>query len=74
MELSTKQFIMGIIPANYFLWTADFAGAFTKTISGLTPNTSYRVRAYAVNSAGTSYGTTVDVTTLKAFKPRTTWF
>ena len=26
MELSTKQFIMGIIPANYFLWTADFAG------------------------------------------------
>ncbi len=27
MELSTKQFIMGIIPANYFLWTSDFAGA-----------------------------------------------
>ena len=26
MELSTKQFIMGIIPANYFLWTSDFAG------------------------------------------------
>lgn len=26
MELSTKQFIMGIIPANYFLWTADFTG------------------------------------------------
>ena len=49
-------------------------GAFTKTISGLTPNTSYRVRAYAVNSAGTSYGTTVQVTTLKAFKPRTMWF
>jgi hypothetical protein len=49
-------------------------GAFTKSLSGLTPNTSYRVRAYAINSAGTSYGTTVDVTTLKAFKPRTTWF
>ena len=32
------------------------------------------VRAYAVNSAGTSYGTTVQVTTLKAFKPRTMWF
>ena len=26
MELLTKQFIMGIIPANYFLWTSDFAG------------------------------------------------
>jgi hypothetical protein len=37
-------------------------GAFTKTITGLTPNTSYRVRAYAVNSAGTGYGTTVSVT------------
>jgi hypothetical protein len=49
-------------------------GAFTKIISGLTPNTSYRVRAYAVNSAGTGYGTTVQVTTLKAFKPRTMWF
>ena len=49
-------------------------GAFTKSITGLTPNTSYRVRAYAVNSAGTSYGTTVQVTTLKAFKPRTMWF
>ena len=53
----------------------DFGtGAFTKSITGLTPNTSYRVRAYAVNSAGTSYGTTVQVTTLKAFKPRTMWF
>jgi len=27
MDTLTKQFIMGIIPANYFLWTADFAGA-----------------------------------------------
>lgn len=41
-------------------------GAYTKGITGLTPNTSYRVRAYAVNSAGTSYGSTVDFTTLKA--------
>jgi len=49
-------------------------GAFTKSITGLTPNTSYRVRAYAVNSAGTSYGTTVDVKTLSAFIPRTMWF
>lgn len=47
----------------------DFGtGAFTKTISGLTPNTSYRVRAYAVNSAGTSYGDTVDVKTLISAK------
>lgn len=41
-------------------------GAYTKAITGLTPNTTYRVRAYAVNSAGTSYGSTVSFTTLKA--------
>lgn len=41
-------------------------GAYTKAITGLSPNTSYRVRAYAVNSAGTSYGSTVGFTTLKA--------
>ena len=49
-------------------------GAFTKSITGLTAETNYRVRAYAVNSAGISYGTTVNVKTLSAFKPRTMWF
>lgn len=38
-------------------------GAYTKSITGLSPSTSYRVRAYAVNAAGTAYGTTVDATT-----------
>jgi hypothetical protein len=38
-------------------------GAFTKSITGLSSITNYRVRAYAVNSAGISYGTTVQVTT-----------
>ena len=32
------------------------SGDFISTISGLTPNTVYYVRAYATNSAGTSYG------------------
>lgn len=42
----------------------DFGtGAYTKSITGLTAGTAYRVRAYAVNSAGTSYGTTVDYKT-----------
>lgn len=31
-------------------------GAFTSSISGLSPRTTYYVRAYATNSAGTSYG------------------
>ena len=31
-------------------------GSFTVNMTGLTPNTTYYVRAYAINSAGTSYG------------------
>ncbi len=31
-------------------------GSFTSTLTGLLPNTKYYVRAYAVNSVGTSYG------------------
>ena len=31
-------------------------GSFTSSITGLTANTTYYVRAYATNSAGTSYG------------------
>jgi len=34
-------------------------GAYTKTITGLTEGTNYRVRSYAINPAGTSYGNTV---------------
>ncbi|MCK9578815.1 hypothetical protein M0R01_05030, partial [bacterium] len=41
----------------------DSTGAFTEAITGLTANTGYRMRAYAINSAGTSYGETVQVTT-----------
>jgi hypothetical protein len=38
-------------------------GAYTLSITGLTESTSYRVRAYAVNSVGTSYGSTVQEAT-----------
>lgn len=38
-------------------------GSFTSSISGLTPNTTYYVRAYATNSVGTSYGNEVSFTT-----------
>ncbi len=38
-------------------------GAFTSTISGLSINTTYFVRAYATNSAGTGYGSEKSFTT-----------
>jgi len=41
-------------------------GAFTKAITGLSPNTIYWIRAYATNSEGTSYGDWVKVTTASA--------
>jgi len=39
-------------------------GAFTSSITGLTPSTVYYVRAYATNTVGTSYGPEVMFTTL----------
>ena len=34
-------------------------GVFSSNLNGLTPNTTYYVRAYAINSAGTAYGNEV---------------
>lgn len=39
-------------------------GSFTGNLTGLTAGTTYHVRAYATNSAGTSYGADVQFTTL----------
>ncbi len=39
-------------------------GAFLQTITGLLGSTSYNIRAYATNSAGTSYGNVETITTL----------
>ncbi|MFA5973812.1 MAG: hypothetical protein WC780_15785 [Lentimicrobiaceae bacterium] len=38
-------------------------GAFVSNLSGLTKNTTYHVRAFATNSAGTAYGADVPFTT-----------
>ncbi|MBI4946153.1 MAG: hypothetical protein HY840_07105 [Bacteroidetes bacterium] len=46
--------------------TTDGTGAFTSSITGLTANTLYYVRAYATNSVGTSYGNQVSFTTSAA--------
>ena len=41
-------------------------GTFTSNLTGLSPSTTYYVRAYALNSAGTSYGTQNSFTTLNS--------
>jgi hypothetical protein len=41
-------------------------GIFTSSLTGLNEHTTYYVRAYATNSAGTSYGTEVSFTTLSS--------
>jgi uncharacterized protein (TIGR02145 family) len=38
-------------------------GSFTSAITGLIPNTTYNVRAYATNDLGTGYGSVVSFTT-----------
>ena len=53
-------------------------GTFTSNLSGLTPNTTYYIRAYATNSVGTAYGNELSFTTEEAmyFPPNdgsTTW-
>ncbi|WP_312821912.1 pectinesterase family protein [Epilithonimonas sp.] len=40
------------------------SGSYVSSLAGLLPNTTYYVRAYATNSAGTSYGDQVSFTTL----------
>ncbi|HCT30205.1 MAG TPA: hypothetical protein DIW31_05620, partial [Bacteroidales bacterium] len=46
------------------LGAASAAGAFTSSITGLSPYTTYYVRAYATNSQETVYGNEVNFTTL----------
>lgn len=42
-------------------------GLFSQTITGLANNTTYYVKSYAINSAGTSYGSEQTFTTASAF-------
>lgn len=56
---------------NKIAATGTGTGAFTANITGLLPGTAYHVRAYAINSSGTAYGTDVTFTTL-AVKPTVT--
>lgn len=47
-------------------------GTFNKSITGLLPGTKYYVRAYAINSKGTSFGSELNFTTLSSVPTVTT--
>ncbi|MCR4825622.1 MAG: C10 family peptidase, partial [Bacteroidales bacterium] len=49
--------------SGYHTSNGSGTGSFTGNLSGLKPNTTYYVRAYATNSAGTGYGTQKTFTT-----------
>ncbi|UHG93840.1 beta strand repeat-containing protein [Spirosoma oryzicola] len=49
--------------SNTKVTNGNNTGSFSQTVSGLTPGTAYSVRAYAINSVGTSYGSVVTFTT-----------
>lgn len=49
--------------ANSKTTNATGTGAFTSSLTGLTAATTYYVRAYATNSAGTAYGNEISFTT-----------
>ena len=54
--------------ANNIIASGSGIGSFTANITGLTPNTSYYVRAYATNSIGTAYGQQIAYNTITAKK------
>jgi len=49
--------------SNNFTTNGTGTGSFTSVLTGLSPVTTYYVRAYATNSLGTSYGNELDFTT-----------
>jgi len=55
--------------SNSVLSIGAGTGSFSGSITGLTPNTAYYIRAYATNSAGTGYGNEVSFQTLPVAVP-----
>ncbi len=52
--------------ANSKILSGAGIGSFSSTLTGLNPNTTYYVRAYAVNNYGTAYGEVLSFNTIPA--------
>ena len=55
--------------SNFSTVTGAGVGNFSSTLWGLSPNTNYYVRAFAVNAAGTVYGNQLMITTSSPMVP-----
>lgn len=53
--------------ADGYTTDGNGTGEYTSQLTGLAPNTSYYVRAYAISSKGTSYGESKSFTTYQTF-------
>jgi hypothetical protein len=58
-----------ILDKKVDLGATSATGTFVVSMTGLSANTTYKVRAYATNTAGTSYGDMVQFTTLPCSNP-----
>lgn len=60
--------------ANTKVVIGSGTGAFSQAVTGLTTSTTYYVRAYAINSQGTSYGSELSFTTAAFLWRKYYWF
>ncbi|MGV3504590.1 MAG: cadherin-like beta sandwich domain-containing protein, partial [Adhaeribacter sp.] len=56
--------------ANTKVTASGTTGSFTSSLTGLSASTTYYARAYAINSAGTAYGSQVSFTTTSGTAPQ----
>ena len=72
-EVTARGICYAITPnptiSNSYVALGSGIGSFSTTLSELTPNTTYYVRAYAINSVGIAYSDQMEVTTLANTAP-----
>jgi len=64
--VAARGFLYGTNASNLTqtVQSGSGTGSFTKSLTGLTPGTTYYYKAYATNSAGTDYGEVMSFTTV----------